>query len=226
MTDARVANLLQPRGGKADYSALSVLGVAAVGLGAARPRSPHAGLLYRWKKEVRLFEMRGHEELADAPVQKSEFVWIEPSAITPERLKLVAVRARMVKKSHDDNKIPYGFSYQHSAFDEKGGLRLGPGECGFTCSTILAAIFESEKLKLIDQAQWPAPDADDNVKRTAFISELRKTNAVHAKVLEADINAPRVSPEEVVAAAGRYPLLGTFETLQDGAADVRARIGT
>lgn len=168
--------------------------------------------------------MHDHKDVRDDRV-RPDFVWIEPR-IPPERLQLVANRARLVHRCHKANKVPYGFRYVTSSFDEKGGMRLGDGEIGFTCSTIIAALFESERLPLIDPTTWPAPDRPDTELRVAYLDHLRKKDPEHASLLAKDLKAPRISPEEVVAGAALHPTVGTFDTVQDGAGDVRARLKT
>ena len=80
MTHTLVEERLQPKQlkGKERYAPLSVVGVAAAGLGPPNERVSHCALLYRWKKkEVRSFEMLSHEQLSDEVVRR-EFVWVEP----------------------------------------------------------------------------------------------------------------------------------------------------
>lgn len=212
--------LKPPPNGPADYNSLRGIGIAAT---AIRSR-PHAGLLYRWKKEVRLFELVGHKVLRD-DVATPGFVWIEPH-IPLERMRLVAGRARLVHKRHLESAVPYGFRYEVSSFDENGVFRLGSGEVGFTCSTIVAAILDAEGVRHIDPKTWPAPDGTDIQKREEFLRDLAKKDPEHEKLLRHEINAPRISPDEVVASAATYPKVGTFENLLNGAAKVRDRIGT
>ena len=229
MTREAVEERLQPKGTAglpAAYNSVKLLGIAATGPALEEGRqAPHAALLYRWKKtEIRLFEMHDHKKLSDGPV-RGKYVWVEPT-ISPERLRLVVNRARLVYQRAQEAGVPYGFGYRTSCFDEHGGPRLGEGEVGFTCATIVAAILEAEKLPILDPTSWPAPDKTDLDTRRTYLDHLKKTDPEHAKVLEADIKSPRIAPEEVVAAAAMHPPTATFESLQDGAAVVRRRIGT
>lgn len=186
--------------------------------------TPHAAILYKVKQDTWVFEMKSHEELADG-IGKEDYLWVEP-AIPPERLMLVVRRLKLVYGAHKQKKVPYGFRYETSAFDENGGFRLGTGEIGFTCATIVAAIFAAERLRLIDPTQWPAPDGFDQDTRRKFIDSIRAKFPDHAKALDRDITAPRISPEEVATAAAGYPGVGTFDNLQVGAAHVRGRLKT
>lgn len=226
MTGVVVEQRLQPKteGSNGPYRALNAAAIAAMGLPAGEVRISHGAFVYRWKKEVRVFELRGHEDLNDG-IAPAGFVWVEPG-IPPERLRLVANRARLVYRLHGEKKVPYGFRYRTSSFDEKGSLSLGDGEVGLTCATIVAALFESEKLPLLDPSQWPAPDEEDKRTRLRFLERLEAGNVDRANLLRRELNAPRISPEEVVAASAIYPQMGTFENLQDGAGVVRQRIGT
>lgn len=184
----------------------------------------HAAMLYRAKSEVRVFELQSHQALSDAPVAQNDFVWVEP-AIPVERLRLVVARAKLVHKSHQQNAVPYGFRYRVSTFDFNGACKIGQGEIGFTCSTIIAAIFDAERVPLLDPTSWPPPDEADKKARRAFIGRLPPKYLDHGKALAREIDSPRISPEEAVAAAAGQPRVGTFESVQSLAAAVRLRIG-
>ena len=117
MSREAVEDRLHPKGAAglpAAYGALKCLGIAATGprLGPGRP-VPHAGILYRWKKtEIRLFELHDHHKLRDEPARTGVgYVWVEPP-IAPERLRLVANRARLVYQRNQQNGVPYGFGYR------------------------------------------------------------------------------------------------------------------
>jgi hypothetical protein len=229
MTHEQVRDRLQPPGASAGdqktYDRIRVAGVAARAVRAHARTFPHAALLYRrGKGAIRLFEMHDHKDLRD-DMAPDGFVWIEPR-IPPERLRLVIERARLVHRRHKESAVPYGFRWRKSTFDERGGLRLGDGEIGFTCATIVAAVFEAESFRLVDPEAWPAPDRADKAAREAYLDVLRRKDPDHARLLARDLDAPRISPEELVASAALHPELGTFENLQPGAAVVRARIGT
>lgn len=233
-SEAGVVERLEPAVGTKGppYATLRMLGVAVKGISPPKEAAyAHAGLLYRWKGEVRLFELQSHKELLNGPAPRTPgpfttaFVWIEPE-IPPERLRLVIHRARLVHSAHQSNAVPYGFGYRRSSFDERGGYRLGEGEIGFTCSTIVAAVLEAERVPLIDPLKWPPPDGADKAARVAFLGRLKRKDPAHAKALSADLDAPRICPEEVVAAAAMHPTVGTFDTLLEGSAEVRRRIGT
>jgi len=184
--------------------------------------------LYRWKKGIRFFELKTHRKLSDEPITddpaRPGIVWVEPR-IPPERALLLKAKCQLVSQLHQEKGFPYGFRYSRTAFDTQGMLRLGPGEVGVTCATIVDAIFASEGMPLLDPSRWPPPDNDDKSLRRGVIADIRKRDREHADVLEAEIDAPRIRPEEVVAAAAIHPTVGTFDTLLDGAAVVAERLG-
>jgi hypothetical protein len=103
-------------------------------------------------------------------------------------------------------------------------LRLGPNEIGVSCSTIIAAIFESEGFKLLDPTSWPDADEADKRARRGVIAWVRKYDPQHASAMEGEIDAPRVRPFEVVAAAAIFPTAASFEQAVDGAAVVEERL--
>jgi len=215
-------------GAKTECGALRKLGVAAARMTRGDRAWTHAGILYRWGRGIRFFELKSHHELSDEPITdepvRPSVLWVEPR-IQPERAFLVATRCQLVARRHREKKIPYGFRYNRTSFDEQGIIRLGAGEVGLTCATIVDAVFASERLPLLDPNTWPPPDAEDKKTRRGVIADIRKRDREHADILEAEIEAPRIRPEEVVAAAAIHPTIGTFETLVDGAAAVTDRLG-
>ncbi len=225
MSRETVQNRLRPSEGREGYGELVYLGVAAARMERGSNRWPHAGMLYRWQKEVRLFEMLSHEMLQDEPARPG-FVWVEP-VLTRQRAVLVAMKCRLVHRLHKSKAVPYGFRYARTTFDAQGILRLGAGEVGVTCSTILAAILHSEGVDLVDPSTWPDADRSEQQARARLIADVAVRDAAHAAVLENEIAAPRISPEDVVAAAALTPPPPpvTWERVLDGSAVVGKRIG-
>lgn len=198
------------------YSDLKVLGVAAARYQVHGAQWFHAALVYRRKKDVALFEMQTHNVVVERPVGPG-FAWVEPK-VDKDRLKLVIRRARLVREAAQSHGLPYGFTFGRSAFDENGIYRRAEGEVGLTCSTMIAAIFEAEKITLLDPGTWPAADEEDKRERRRLIAGIAQTDPEHARILTQEINAPRIRPQEVVAAAATFrEKLGTFDNLQDGA---------
>lgn len=211
-----------------DCGAVKGLGVVAARMTGGARAWAHAGILYRWNKQVWFFELQGHRQLNDEPVKndpsRPSMVWVEPK-LAQERVRLVANRCKLIFRKHQENKIPYGFRYSRTAFDEGGILRLGDGEVGLTCATIVDAVFAAEKIPLLDPEKWDPPDNEDRQSRRLLIAVIRKSDPERAAVLEGEIDAPRIRPEEVVAAAAIHPKIGTFVSLADGAAVVTERLG-
>ena len=228
MSREAVSDRICLAGPNTECQALRMLGVVAARITNSTSAWAHAGILYRSKKEIRFFELRTHRKLTDEPIKddhrRPSIVWVEPR-IQPERATLVIAKCRLVMKHYKENTLPYGFRYSRTSFDEHGTLHLGSSEVGLTCATIVDAVFTSEGLRLLDPSKWPPPDDEDKRLRRAVIADIRTRDPEHAALLEAEIDAPRIRPEEVVAAAAIHPTVGTFDTLLDGAAVVAASIG-
>ncbi len=167
-----------------------------------------------------------HDAAPAALPPQPPYVWIE-LAISKNHALLVMGRARLVVDAHQKHAIPYGFRWSKSTFHENGQTRFAPGEIGFTCSTIVAAVLAAEGIQLIDPEQWPPPDRADKENRAAYIKMLRRDKPELSNDLDAmapEIDAPRIAPDEVVAAAAVYPIsVGTYASLLDDAAYVRSR---
>jgi hypothetical protein len=216
-------------------------GAAAMRLTRGGPAWAHAGILYRWKKtEVRLFELLTHQQLRDQLVtepnpggpSREVICWAEPD-IEKERAQLVGPKCQLVHRLHQQNAVPYGFRYHKTYFDRLGGLHTGQGEVGLTCATIVVAVLASVQVALVDPSTWEPADLVDQKARRGVINSIRvgdpaqgiAPNPEHARILEAEIEASRIRPEEVVAAAAIHPAVATFDTVQDGAAVVAERLG-
>ncbi len=237
MTRAVVAERLHPKSSEGTgYEAMRALGVAATTMtGPADATASnatsrvwtHGALLYRWKKETRLFHMLGHHVIADSDAPALAFLWAEPR-VAPEKARLIATRCRLMVEvqKEDPTAFPYGFKFAASIVGKQGKPEFGQNEIGFTCSTIVCAIFAGEGCALVDMKDWPPADGIDKRARTGQIRTVQNDD-VHAELLRHpdQVDSPRVRPQDVVAAAALFPPARTFEDLVDGATVVDERLG-
>lgn len=69
MSRDAVIDRLRCAGVKTDCGALRTLAVAAARMTNDARSWTHAGILYRWKKDVRFFELKTHQKLQDEPIK-------------------------------------------------------------------------------------------------------------------------------------------------------------
>lgn len=226
MSREQVLDALRTAGPNGDCGRLRRVGLAACRSERDGAAWAHAGVLYRSKAGVFLLELATHRTLRVLPASAKglPLVWTEPN-LPEERARMIISKCNLVLKRHGQNAIPYGFRFERSSFDPSGSLRLGPKEIGLTCSTIVLAVFASERVQLVDPTSWPSPDEADKRDRERLIVSVAGRDPEHAQRLRMDVDAPRIRPEEVVAAGACYPELGTFESLVDGAAVVAEQLG-
>jgi hypothetical protein len=238
MSSDVVAAKLRPSVPASAGDSLKSLGVAVRKYASGQLRWPHAGVLYRWGKQVRLFHMLTHLDVEDREwtSDKVEWVWAEP-AISKVKAQLLAARCRLMAavQKKEPGAFPYGFRFRETVVGRDGRPKLGPEEIGVTCSTIILAAFAAEGCALVDVTEWPAADRTDQEARQPLIDSVRNRQPLpdgtrgpdpaHADLLQAERDAPRVRPQDVVAAAALYPPARGFDGLVEGAGAVDSRLG-
>jgi len=126
-------------------------------------------------------------------------------------------------------RLPYGFAFVESRLTAAYELALGPGEAGLTCSTFILAVLRHQGIEMVDVATWPSRPGDRRP-REAAIEHLKKSwrpaeHHRHAERLQAEIDSPRVRPEEVAAASTLpFPPPAPFATVEPLSRDVRVEL--
>lgn len=185
----------------------------------------HAGIAFQAEgKPPQVLHLAFHEACA-ADRSTSSWCWvlwghldeINNNVLRNYCAHLAAVRPR----------LPYGFRFVESRLSAAFELSLGPGESGLTCSTFILAVLRVLGVDMVDVATWP-PRADDRSSREAAVAFLRSPGRPvdhhhHAEQLLAEIDSPRIRPEEVAAASTlTFPPPAIFAAVEPLSRDVRA----
>lgn len=170
-----------------------------VGIKAIRKQRHHVGLLY--KKEdspPRFLHLAWHHRLVDEALPPDYLIGF--SQLDAMNKGYMVAYVSQVAKSPSE--IPYSISFDGGYyFDDAGNYVPKPLGMGLTCATFIMTLYEKNGLQLIDFSTWSSR-TDDVIWQREIIDMLRKDGASleHIDVLESNIGAARVRPEEIAAA--------------------------
>jgi hypothetical protein len=116
-------------------------------------------------------------------------------------------------------RLPYGFLFVESRLNAAYELELGPGESGLTCSTFILAVLRVLGIEMLEVGTWPSRPGDDKYRKAAiaYLTDPRRPaeHHRHAERIAAEIDSPRISPEEVAAASTLpFPPAADFATVE------------
>jgi hypothetical protein len=122
--------------------------------------------------------------------------------------------------------IPYGFSYEGSAFNPDGSFVPPPIGQGLTCSTFVVKVVSSAGFNLLDMTSWQGSDGDDEwrAKIVGWLEKCENVDKGHIDALREDNNAMRIRPEHVIAAGISDPWPVGFDDANEIAQQVLAEL--
>ncbi len=164
------------------------------------PPRNHCGIIFQLDgEETKLIHLAWHARLKlESP--GSEYIWSDVDLDKVNKSVLAAVFANMMRHAGE---ISYGIDSDMLCFEPDGTYVAPPAGKGLTCATFIVATFLSQGYQIRDVSSWP--DREDDVEWQKFIVETMKQYAwispEHIELVQNDIGAKRLRPDEVVAAA-------------------------
>ncbi|THK37377.1 hypothetical protein EHS39_14220 [Ensifer sp. MPMI2T] len=204
--------------------------VDRVGLAIGRSNATqnHVGFLYLTDTGPRMLHLAWHYHLQDDDPYDDpwkEYLWANFSLEDEENRSALAAVVATVWTNHTGN-IPYGFSFEGSAFNADGSFVPPPIGQGLTCATFIVKVLSAAGFNLLDMTSWQGRDGDAEW-RAKIIGWLEKTDGVdqgHINALREDINAMRIRPEDLVAAGISSPWPVSFGDASAIAEEVLAEL--
>jgi hypothetical protein len=181
-----------------DRAPVNRIGTLGVGL---RADGNHVGIIYRrGGNDPRLWHLAFHFDLRDEPCAdcQEKYFWSD-SGLDEDNQKVVA--AWLTSRTTRSDKIPFGFDPAGGAFDPQTGEFIPPplGK-GFTCATIITAVFQVLGHDLLDEESW-AFRVDDVEWQNKICRALEQkgVDQSHIEAVRSDLGALRTRPAEVAA---------------------------
>lgn len=177
----------------------------------------HAGISYKPADETCSVLHLAWHSILTATQKIDAWAYVVPSLDAMEQ-QILAGMCHLVATTRP--RVPYGFQYAGSRFDEDGRFIPGPNERGLTCATFVMAIFELARIPLIAVNTWrldsmnAARLEEDRRTQEQLVELLRQTrNATqeHADAVEKEVGCMRFRSEEVAAASGLANRPVTFD---------------
>lgn len=177
-------------------------------IGRSNATQNHVGFLYLTDDGPRMLHLAWHYRLQnDNPYddQWKDYVWADFHLEEDENRSALAAVVASVWINHTD--IPYGFSYEGSAFNADGSFVPPPLGRGLTCATFVVKVVSSAGFDLLEMESWQNREGDAEW-RAKIVGWLERTEGVaksHIDALLKDANAMRIRPEDVIAAGITSP---------------------
>ena len=175
-----------------------------------RHKQFHCGLSFDLNNNAKVLHLETHNSLACDNNLDSFRCWIRPSIHKLRQEQVSAFCNVIVNRGLDFNDIPYGFSYDGTAyFDNTASLFHSANCSGYTCGTFVLTIFHSLSLDLIDISAWPSREEDIpwQVKILNTLLKYARRLGIsdnHLLRLGNEIGCPRYRPEEVSVSSALY----------------------
>jgi hypothetical protein len=133
----------------------------------------------------------------------------------------------LIWERYGSDGLEYAFKWAGSIFSlGDGTLRLGPGECGFTCASLVLAIFRSAGVLLVEMDGWPARADDEawQVKMKRYLPKADPDPVTYRQRLDAQTESLRFRSAEVVGACSFEELPVDFKNAETAAGEINEAI--
>ncbi len=174
----------------------------ALAIAKTAPEQDHSGILYRdGNDDVWLMHLAWHHKLCS-----ETFCFIYQWAPTNRPkpiLKFLSVLCDKIRTARPV--IPYGLDRSGIHINKETG-EVAPGKPGkgLTCATFILALLDTYRIRLLDEAEWPA-DANQGWQNYIYemmCDERADVPEDHRKALKNDIGGSRrFTPAEVIGAS-------------------------
>lgn len=170
----------------------------------------HCGLSFDLNNNAKVLHLERHNSLACDNNLDSFRCWIRPNIHKLRQEQVSAFCNVIINRGLNFNDIPYGFSYDGTAyFDNTGSLFHSANCSGYTCGTFVLTIFHSLGLDLIDISAWPSREEDIPWQKRILYMFARCAGYFgisnhHLLRLANEIGCPRYRPEEVAVSSALY----------------------
>lgn len=211
-----VAKLSSTNSGPADLG----VGICEVSQG-----QRHVGFVYRLRddQELRFAHLAFHLLYRDEAADTHPDLYCAPSGLDEINRSIVASWLAALKFPQN---IPYGFDSEGVVWHADGEFIPPPPGKGLTCATFLIATLRFLGFNVVDLSSWPQRPEDGNWQDAMRLSiqnycDLHAVDAQeHLNLLQADVGAVRVRPEEAAAIVVSQQLPVPFEEASALAAQI------
>jgi len=179
----------------------------------------HSGILYIENGQARVLHLAFHHMLRDE-LASSPFRWTQISLDLDNKIVLAALVARIANKHPA---IPYAFNSDGVCFDKAtGDLLQCPAGRGLTCATFILAVFALFGHPILEGSTWEVRPEDVTWQQAILAMLEGRSDPEHCEAVNADRNAPRYRPDEVVGGATHDDWPVPFATALALAEQIRA----
>jgi hypothetical protein len=189
--------------------------IVAVAIQFVEGGTTHVGMIYQQEdgtSVLKYIHLAFHCKFENTEIDES-CIFLVPNLSVVD-LEIIAMRCRSIVRNKPN--IMYGFKYNCKCkFDNNGYLYPSNGN-GLNCSTFVLAIFNSVRVKLVNEPTW-IHRSDDTARFSQLFGILKAhieerygnnmSHITHVGKIASDIKSLRIRPEETAGAcmADKYP---------------------
>ncbi|MBX7133448.1 MAG: hypothetical protein K1X67_12310 [Fimbriimonadaceae bacterium] len=166
----------------------------------------HVGLLFREDGEIRFLHFAFHHDLRCDNHIDEKYVWAGCPIVEQGGEILIDPFIAYLNAVKENKSIPYSLMSDPECFMNSGEFIDLGSPFGLTCSTFIAALFQSYGLKVVNLDTWePRPDdVEVQLRLVGALDDRRiKTGSPDQKFVDAVrdcVGAPRLRPCEIASA--------------------------
>jgi hypothetical protein len=191
--------------------------------------APHLGVLLRAgpARGSVVLHMAWHLREHSVALPSADQWWYVDPGLDPVEQARLALSAQLVRDRLEAGRLPFGLGIE-VGFARSSGAPLLNGAAGFNCVSFVRALFACARVNLMhaptDADLDAARRAEDEAAQRALVDALRSNHPEQADLVEAEVGAPRVRPEEVAAASGEMTRPVPFAAARQAGEALAARL--
>jgi hypothetical protein len=202
--------------------------IAGVGL-AHHADGGHCGIYYEVddSKRLAMLHLADHNKLRSH--EPSEYYEDFPSRFPPREQAAVSDLCRVIYEKHASEGLRYAVT-RNDGFFADGSLKLDENGTGFSCATLVKAIYDVDGRPLIEDKTWPEADNKDREWLEKHLIRLRAEvegdldDLAHLDAVDVTCKWSRYRPEQIAYAMTIAPPAATYKQIRKPAELLMRRV--
>jgi hypothetical protein len=202
--------------------------IAGVGL-AHHAAGGHCGIYYEFDDSKRIVMLHLADQGKLRSADPSEYYEDFTSRLKPREQVAVSDLCRLIYQKHGSEGLRYAVT-RNDGFLQDGTLKLDQPGTGFSCATLVKAIYDAEGRPLIQDKTWPQADNCDRQWFEGHVARLQAEYEGHPEVLahlaaiDVACKWSRYRPEQIAYAMTIAPPAATYNQVRKGAEILMRRV--
>jgi hypothetical protein len=174
-----------------------------------------------------MLHLADHNKLRSVP--PSNYYEDIPSRFQPREQLIISDLCRLIFEKHGSQGLRYAVT-RHDGFLSDGSLKVDTPGAGFSCATLVKAIYDTDGFPLIVHRRWPEAENEDRDWIACHVKRLQAEHAgdadtlAHLAAIDITCKWSRYKPEQVAYAMTLAPPPATYKQVKKGAEILMRRV--